>query len=348
MPIPDKFIQIDEEGYPLSQEVRIQDHYAGQEILSQLKLHQSGSLISTYGDTPVLVEAFDEPYVTQQILKRKGSWLLVLPYDLELKFELSSLSVDEWDRFHGYAENGIPFVMSRKAQVMFFDSLDEFDDDSVTSDGQQYDVPTYWNEKPELEKEKYWSNIYQTTENPGWNLNAPAPALNEMIQRVKLTKSRILVLGCGEGHDAARFAQDGHVVTAVDISPIALEKAKALYGHYSNIQFIEADIFKLPAHFDKTFDVVFEHTCFCAINPTKRNDLIKVWNRVLTDQGQLMGVFFTFEKRQEPPFGGSEWELRQRLKKNYQPIFWGRWQKSIPARQGKELFVFMRKLTHAL
>lgn len=348
MPIPDQFIQIDEEGYPLSQEIRIHDHDAGHEILSNLNLHASGSFVSTFGETPVIVEVFDEPYVAQQINKSDNAWKLLLPYDLELKFDLKSLSLDEWDRFHGYAENDVPFVMSRKAQVMFFDSLDEFDDDSITSDGVQYDVPPYWHSKSELGKEAFWSGIYSKSENPGWNLGAPAPALNEMMQRVKLTKSRILILGCGEGHDAARFAQDGHVVTAVDISAIALEKAKFLYGHLANIQFVEADIFKLPAHFDKTFDLVFEHTCYCAISPTKRNELIKVWNRVLTDQGQLMGVFFSCERRNGPPFGGSEWELRQRLKKNYQPIFWGRWQNSVPRRQGQEFFVFMRKLTHAL
>lgn len=348
MPIPDKFIQIDEEGFPLSQEIRVQDHDTGHEILSQMQVHKGGTLLSSFGGIPVIVEAFDQPYIAQQIVKHQGAWLLVLAYDVELKFDLKSLSVDEWDRFHGYAENGVPFVMSRKAQVMFFDAVDEFDDDSVTADGQRYEVGPYWSSQPDLERESFWSSIYKSTESPGWNLNAPAPALNEMLQRLKLTKSRILVLGCGEGHDAARFAQDGHVVTAVDISPVALEKARSLYSHFENIQFIEADIFKLPKEFDRSFDIVFEHTLYCAINPVQRNELVKVWNRVLTDQGQLMGVFFTFEKRQGPPFGGTEWELRQRLKKNYQPIFWGRWQKSIPRRQGQELFIFMRKLSHAL
>lgn len=343
MPIPDKFIQIDEEGYPLSQEIRIQDPQAGQEILTQLKIHEGGTLLSTFGGVPVIVEAFDEPYIAQQILKNNSQWSLLLPYGIELPFDLSSLTVDEWDRFHGYTETKIPFVMSRKAQVMFFDGLDEFDDDSVTSDGKKIEVPPYWPSRPDLEKSNYWTQVYVEEVHPGWDLGEPAAALQDMLPRLKLSKSRILVAGCGEGHDAARFAQDGHVVTAVDFSEEAIARAKKNYAHLPNLHFITQDVFQLPASLDKSFDVVFEHTCYCAVNPQRRQELVRVWNRLLTDQGQLMGVFFTFEKRKGPPYGGSEWELRQRLKNNYQPIFWGRWQKSLPRRQGKELFIFMQK-----
>ncbi len=347
MPIPERFVQIDEEGYALTNDIRITSLTAGQEILENLKIHEGGTLLSTFGEVPVIIEAFDEPYIAQQILKSSKRWSLLLPYDTEFHFDLQSLTLDEWDRFHGYAENGVPFVMSRKAQVMFFDALDEFDDESITSDGVRIEVPPYWPARPDLEKEKYWTQVYIEEKNPGWNLGAPAEALKDMIPRLKLTKSRILVLGCGEGHDAARFAQDGHVVTAVDISPEALRRARALYDR-PNLQFVEADVFQLPREWDGSFDVVFEHTCFCAVNPQRRQELVKVWTRLLTEQGQLMGVFFTYEKRQGPPYGGTEWELRQRLKNSFHPIFWGRWQKSLPRRQGKELFIFMQKTSKSL
>ncbi|WP_374029339.1 methyltransferase domain-containing protein [Bdellovibrio bacteriovorus] len=343
MPIPTQFIQIDEEGYGLSREVRIQDPLVGQELLQNLKIHEGGTLLSTIGATPVIVEAFDEPYIAQQVHVEDGVWSLTLPYGLEYKFELASLSLDEWDRFHGYTENKIPFVFSRKAQAEFFNLLDEYGDDFVEYDGKIYDVPNYWPADPNVEKEQYWSQIYETEANPGWNLGEPAEALKDMMPRLKIPPCRVLVLGCGEGHDAAFFAKAGHFVTAVDISPLALEKARKNYGDIPNLKFVEADLFKLPRDFDHAFDLVFEHTCYCAINPAKRQDLVKIWNRVLAPGGHLMGVFFTFEKRQGPPYGGSEWELRQRLKSSYQPIFWGRWQKSIPRRQGKELFIYTKK-----
>lgn len=344
MPIPTQFIQIDEEGYGLSREVRIQDPYVGQELLRNLKIHEGGTLLSTLGDTPVIVEAFDEPYVALQVnLREDNKWEISLPYSVNFIFSLESLSLDEWDRFHGYAENKIPFVMSRKAQASFFNLLEEFGDDFIVFKGRTFKIPNYWPENPEVEKDQYWSQIYKTEVNPGWNLGEPAEALKDMLPRLKISRSRILVLGCGEGHDAAYFAKAGHVVTAVDFSEQAITRAKSLYGNIENLKFVQADIFKLSREFDQSFDIIFEHTCFCAINPAKRQDLVKVWNRCLVNGGHLMGIFFTFEKRQGPPYGGTEWEIRQRLKSNYQPIFWGRWQKSVSNRQGKELFVYAVK-----
>jgi SAM-dependent methyltransferase len=345
MPIPTQFVQIDEEGYGLSREVRIQDPLVGQELLQNLMIHQSGTLLSTIGETPVIVEAFDEPYVAGQVhLKDDDSWEIFLPYGVRYSFSLKSLSLDEWDRFHGYTSNKIPFVFSRKAQASFFNLVDEFDDDSITFRDEKYKIPSYWQTHKELESETFWTQIYTKTESPGWNLGEPAEALKDMLPRLKIARSRVLVLGCGEGHDAALFAQAGHVVTGIDISGVAIERAKKLYGDIQGLQFIQADIFQLPASYNESFDVVFEHTCYCAVNPERRNALVKVWNRVLAPDGYLMGVFFTFEKKQGPPFGATEWEIRQRLKDRYQPIFWGRWQKSVPARQGKELFVYGKKL----
>jgi SAM-dependent methyltransferase len=340
MPIPTEFIAIDEEGYPLSGELRIQDSELGSLLLSSLKIHPSGSLVSFFGETEVLVEAFDEPYVAQQVYFAHSMWTILLPYQTEMTFKLESLSVDEWDRFHGYAENGIPFVMSRKAQALFFEALEGFDDDSVTFQGKEYEIPAYWSENKKIEKPDHWNKVYHDEKNPGWNLGEAAPALVDMLPRLKLPRSRILVLGCGEGHDAAHFANDGHIVTAVDFSAEAIARAKALYSRFDNITWIESDLFKLPANFESSFDIIFEHTCFCAINPAKRSDLIKLWKRFLVKGGHLMGVFFTFEKRQGPPYGATEWEVRERLKKDYQFIFWGRWHQSVPNRQGKELFLY--------
>lgn len=345
MPIPTHFVQIDEEGFGLSQEVRIQDPLVGQELLQNLKVHEGGTFVSTFGTVPVIVEAFDEPYVASQVHLKNHTWEISLPYGVHYAFKLESLSLDEWDRFHGYTANKVPFVMSRKAQASFFNLLEEFGDDFIQFEGKTYDIPNYWPSNTSVEKEKHWTQIYEQEENPGWNLGEPAEALKDMLPRLKIVRSRILVLGCGEGHDAALFAQAGHLVTAVDISPVALERAKKLYGDLPNLTFVEADLFKLPKDFDQSFDVVFEHTCYCAINPAKRKDLVKTWNRVLAPGGHLMGVFFVFERRQATPYGGTEWELRQRLKSSYQPIFWGRWQKSLPRRQGRELFVYAKKTT---
>ena len=166
-----------------------------------------------------------------------------------------------------------------------------------------------------------------------------------MTPRLKLPKSRILLLGSGEGHDAAFFAREGgHIVTAVDFSPEAIRRSKALYGHLSNLTFLQQDVFSLPSTFDHNFDVIVEHTCYCAIPPTKRAQLAKIWSRLLAPQGLIMGIFFTMDKHQGPPFGSTEWEIRERLRKNFRFLLWTRWDKSIESRKNLETFVLAQKL----
>ncbi|MFN7904791.1 MAG: class I SAM-dependent methyltransferase, partial [Pseudobdellovibrionaceae bacterium] len=96
-------------------------------------------------------------------------------------------------------------------------------------------------------------------------------------------------------------------------------------------------------HFTAAFDVVCEHTCFCALNPSLRKQLVKTWQRCLVPNGTLFGVFFSMFKFQGPPFGATEWEIRKRLGNPFQILFWNRWRKSVPGRMGRELFVYARK-----
>lgn len=342
MSLPDKYIAIDEEGYPLFGDVRVTDANTGAEILRNIKFAENGSFQTSLQNTNSFIEAFDEPYVAAQVSKVESGWRILLPYGLELPFDPHSLTLDEWDRFHGKTLSGIPFVFSRKAQAEFFNLVEEFDDESITIDGELIDVPPLFNPHEEVQSEKFWSNIYQN-ENPGWELNEPAPALKDMLPRLKLPKSRILILGCGSGNDAAYFAEQGHVVTGVDISPEALQRAKDKYSHLTNIHWVLGDLFKLGREHEQAYDLIFEHTCFCAIDPTLRTDLIKAWKRYLAPGGFLLGVFFAMEKKSGPPFGATEWELRERLKKSFQFVFWGRWHQSIDRRNGKELLIYAQK-----
>lgn len=343
MQVPSQFVQIDEEGYALSNEIRIQDPEVGLEILSKLFVNDRGIFQSQFGNKDVLVEAFSQPLVASQVHVEDGIWTLLMPYGFQAQFQLDSLSVDEWDRFHGYTESKVPFVMSRKAQALFFEQLTEFDDESITFEGVKHEVPSYWSTIPRLSTSNHWTNIYKDTGNPGWNLGEPAEALKDMLPRIKLSRAKVLVPGCGEGHDAAHFAQKGHIVYAVDFSEEAIARAKKNYGHLPDLHFIQADIFKLPQEWTHSFDLVFEHTLYCAVDPVLRNKVLEVYSKVLHETGQLMGVFFAFERRFATPFGGTEWELRERLKKNYNFIFWGRVKNSIPRRLGKELFVYASK-----
>ena len=156
---PDSFIAIDEEGYFLQCEMRLKEPTTGKTLLKNLAYAENGSFVSNADDRFFFVEAFDEPLVAQQVLCEKDQWRIVCPYETYFDFSLSSLRVDEWDRFHGRTHEKIPFVFSRKAQAQFFNSLEEFDDDSVSWQGKRYEVGPLWPDVSAVDQEKWWSDI---------------------------------------------------------------------------------------------------------------------------------------------------------------------------------------------
>lgn len=369
--IPTQFLSTDEDGYLVHEEKRITNPEIGAGVFETLTILPNNSFGALFHDEPVIVEAFDSPLLVRSIervqskdfenlkevitesfnalqnksaTKNDGEFLkLNFNYNYSLIIEVHNFFLDSWDRLHGELENGVPFTFTRKAQEQFFEMLDEYSDEDFEWAGRTEKFNSFWSDNKVLNGPTWWNKIYEEEENPGWNLAEPTETLKDMLPRLKLPKSKILVMGCGDSHDAAYFAEHGHLVTAVDISPHAIERSKKLFGHLDNIRWIEADLFNLPSSFYGQFDIVYEYTCFCAIDPERRKDLVKVWTKCLHEQGQLMGTFFCMHKRIGPPFGATEWEIREHLKKNFQFIFWGRWRKSLPRRQGRELFVLAKK-----
>jgi SAM-dependent methyltransferase len=336
-----KFITIDEDGYFKLGDLRVADAESGHLWLSKMTTDAGGRSFTVIDGDPVLVEAFDAPYVALGV-DRSPAWIINMPYGLKCEFQLETLTVDEWDRFHGRTVSGVPFVFSRAAQSMFFNLVDEFEDEAFYVDGRKFATAPWLTSNPSVNQRDWWSERYKNSEDR-WDLGTASPLLPKLVSVIKPQKSRILVAGCGAGHDAAWWAQAGHIVTAIDFSHEAIARAQERYGHLSNLKFQQADVFQLPANTDGKFDLVFEHTLYCAIEPERRNELVKAWRRALADHGHLFGIFFTIDKPIGPPFGASEWELRARFGKAFRQLYWSRSHDSADSRWGQELFVYLQK-----
>ena len=341
---PDKFLQIDEDGYFKMGDLRVADLDIGREMMSELTIDSAGRIRTQSGTTPVFVEAFDEPFVALDVIKQPGLiWRLRMPYGFEQSFSLESLTLDEWDRFHGRTLNGVPFVFSRSTQARFFNLLDGFEDDAIFADNKWIPTVAWLANCSKVDDAEWWTKRYEENQTQ-WDLNAPSHVLDTLVPKLKLHRLRVLVLGCGAGHDAAWFARRGHIVTAIDFSSEGILRARKLYGDIPNLSFKQADAFQLPPAFNGSFDLIFEHTLYCAINPSRREELMSVWRRLLVDHGHVMGVFFTFDRPSGPPYGSSEWEIRARIdRKSFKPLYWTRLRDSPPSRLGFELFVYAQK-----
>lgn len=335
-------LKIDEDGYFISDGLRVQDEEYGSTLLSHLKVDERGRYFTHFDGTSVAVEAFDDPLVVKMVSRSGNQFSALMPYHFQVPFDLEKLVLDEWDRFHGRTSSGVPFVFSRAAQAEFFNLLDDYDDDSFTVDKKKYHPEAWLQAFDASQNPQFWTNIYQNEE-PGWELGHPSVALPSLLPQLKQPRSRVIVLGCGTGQDAAFFAQNGHIVTGIDFSEEAIQRAKAQFGGQKDLTFVHSDVFELPQKYFGQFDIVFEHTCYCAVQPNRRNDLMNIWRRLLVERGHLLGVFFTRDKPTGPPWGGSEWEIRQRLKKYFDFRYWTRWQQSVEKRQGYELVIWAQK-----
>lgn len=339
-----KTIVVDEEGYFVLQNgVRLTDESVGREMLKKFTINDFGVVSFEYERDNIVVEAFDKPYVAAQVHNKGSQWQIQLPYQLYLDFDVHTLCLDDWDRFHGLTNNGIPFVLSRKAQAELFNLATDFTDDSIQLGNETIKTGPYFLDNTDANLENYWTRRYKEEAKPGWNLDQPHPELVSTLPQLKLLRQQILVAGCGYGHDAAFLAELGHIVTAIDFSQTAIDSAKARYGHIKNLTFKQEDFFNLSSDYSDSFDLVFEHTFFCAINPDRRKDIIKIWNRCLREKGHILGIFFVQPKRMGPPFGGSEWELRSLLEKKYQFLYWTRLKFSPSPRNGTELILYAQK-----
>jgi methyl halide transferase len=152
---------------------------------------------------------------------------------------------------------------------------------------------------------EFWTLRYETGQTR-WDLAAPSPCLvwhRKTYPELWPEKgSRFAVLGCGYGHDAAFLGQCGYRVTGFDIVPAAIAHAKERYGEWAT--FKEADIFQLEASYTQQFDGIFEHTCFCAIQPSQREAYLQTVRQLLKPSaGALYGVFWMFPERGGPPYG---------------------------------------------
>ncbi|MCB0393531.1 MAG: methyltransferase domain-containing protein [Bdellovibrionales bacterium] len=339
-----KKLKIDSEGYLLSGDIRLGDSEFGHSVLSNIRyLDEPRVFECNWNGETIQIEPFDYPLVALSVSLSDKTGTAHFPYDFQSPFSLDSIFVDEYDRFVSFTTDGVPFLFSRAAQAEFFNRVPEFDDEGYNWNGRSFKIESFHEISDPRENHTFWSEIYQKEETPPWDLDGPHPSLDLLLSKMKLNKSRVLVLGCGRGHDAASFAKRGHFVTAVDYSPTAIAQAQELYSEIAGLEFVVGDAFAIPEKWKSAFDVVFEHTLFCAIHPQDRTRLSKSWNTCLEPGGYLMGFFWIFQRRKGPPFGSTEWEIKHHLEKKFRPLVWSRDITSPTNRLNSELMVVAEK-----
>lgn len=136
----------------------------------------------------------------------------------------------------------------------------------------------------------------------GWDAGASAPALVELTERGVLPTGRALVPGCGAGYDVFTLASDEREVVGLDIAPTAAERFEALRRERGiaaeRATIVSADFFAFDA---EPFDLIFDYTFLCALDPSVRPTWAKRVDALLADGGELVTLIFPAVA--EPPLG---------------------------------------------
>jgi SAM-dependent methyltransferase len=196
-----------------------------------------------------------------------------------------------------------------------------------------------------------WNERYQAGDTP-WEKGAPAPPLLEWLRKRGALEGEILVPGCGYGHDvrAIAAASPSSMVVGVDFAPSALQEALK-FASVGREVFQYADIFALPQSLQNRFDWIFEHTCFCAIQPNRRLDYLKMVVSALKPEGRLLAVFYLnpwdpgedLPEGGGPPFGVTEQELDNLFKAHFTLVDQLRPTIAFPGREGREIIWSLQK-----
>jgi methyl halide transferase len=102
-----------------------------------------------------------------------------------------------------------------------------------------------------------WDERYATKDTP-WDSGQPSAELQRVLEEHHIRPADALELGCGTGTNAVFLAQRGFRVTALDISPLAIEKAttKAQSAGVS-VHFMTADLLS-PPDLGRRFSFIFD------------------------------------------------------------------------------------------
>ncbi|WMV40848.1 hypothetical protein MTR67_034233 [Solanum verrucosum] len=137
-----------------------------------------------------------------------------------------------------------------------------------------------------------WDKCWEKGMTP-WDLGQPTPILVHLHQTGTLPKGRALIPGCGSGHDVVAIASPERFVVGLDVSENAIKQATKLFSSSKsaeNFAFLEADFFSWRP--TQLFDLIFDYTFFCAIEPEMRSRWASKIRDLLKPDGELITLIF--------------------------------------------------------
>ena len=104
-----------------------------------------------------------------------------------------------------------------------------------------------------------WNESYASGAPLPWDTGTPDPLLVEMIESRAIAPGRTLEIGCGTGTNAIYLAQHGFDVLGVDVSEVAVDKARTKAQGRCRFEVVDFLTVEPPGG---PFAFVFDRGCF--------------------------------------------------------------------------------------
>jgi len=139
-----------------------------------------------------------------------------------------------------------------------------------------------------------WNEHYASGQMP-WDSNEPDPALVATVEAGTIPAGRALEVGCGTGTNALWLAAHGFDVLGVDVSALAIDRARAKMGDGAiACRFEVLDFLKHQP--EGPFDFVFDRGCFHVFDaPEVRARFAALVAAVLTPGGLWLSLIGSTE-----------------------------------------------------
>jgi thiopurine S-methyltransferase len=142
-----------------------------------------------------------------------------------------------------------------------------------------------------------------------------------------------LIPGCGSAWEAGQLAAAGWPVTALDFSPVAVDKARAILGA-APVALVCADFFTFTPQ--RPCQLIYERAFLCALPRKLWADWAARVAELLPAGGRLAGYFFVCDQAKGPPFGILAEQLDALLMPNFRRIEDSAVGDSLPVFAGRE------------
>ena len=195
-----------------------------------------------------------------------------------------------------------------------------------------------------------WNGRYEVGDTP-WEKGRAAPPLIELLEKSGIEiwgGGRVLVPGCGTGHDVRVLAGLGLQLLGLDLAERAVSLAKE-HEQEGSEDYELGDFLDFTWREGKSFSAIWEHTCYCAIDPSLRPEYAQACADLIEPGGCLVGVFFLTpndpgEEGEGPPFNSTIAELDERFALWFEREQAWVPEMAYPGREGKEwLAIYRRK-----